>query len=162
LGLAVQRLLPRLLGDFLPVDVRLAPSWAALASGLAVGVVVAVLFSLLPLLGVRDVSPLVLLRRSVEPPTRRRRDPLRVLTALALALCFGAFLLDTLFVIQHNLLRDLRPGGSAARPNLVLFDIQPDQREPVEAAARAAGFALTPPVPIVPMRVLSVKGTAAT
>jgi putative ABC transport system permease protein len=236
LGLAVQRLLPKLLGDFLPVDVRLAPSWRALAAGLGVGVVVAVLFSLLPLLGVRDVSPLVLLRRSFEPAARRRRDPLRALAALALALSvfglaalqseslgagalfagaiglvlgalwlcalglaramrrfvpgrwpyvwrqglanlhrpanqtvavvlalgFGAFLLDTLFLVQHNLLRDLRPGGSAAKPNLVLFDIQPGQRAPVADAARAAGFTLTPAVPIVPMRILAVKGTAAT
>ena len=236
LGLAVQRLLPRLLGDFLPVDVRLAPSWTALLSGLGVGVLVAVLFSLSPLLGVRDVSPLVLLRRSFEPAPRRRRDPLRLLAALAvglgvvalaalqsrslgvgavfagviglvlgalwlaaqglaravrrfvpsrwpyvwrqglanlhrpanqtvsvvLALGFGAFLLDTLFLVQHNLLRDLRPGGSAAKPNLVLFDVQPDQRAPLQEAARAAGLTLTLPVPIVPMRILSVKGTAAT
>jgi putative ABC transport system permease protein len=236
LGLAVQRLLPRLLGDFLPVDVTLAPSWSALASGLGVGAGVAVLFSLLPLLGVRDVSPLVLLRRSVDPPAGRRRDPWRFLVALVLAsgvlalavlqtgslgvgaafagaiglvlgalslaaaglaravrrfvpgrwpyvwrqglanlhrpanqtvavilaLGFGAFLLDTLFLVQHNLLRELRPGGSAAKPNLVLFDIQPDQRAAVEAAAREAGFTTSAAVPIVPMRILSVKGTAAT
>jgi putative ABC transport system permease protein len=236
LGLAVQRLLPRLLGDFLPVDVRLAPSWSALAAGLAVGAVVAVLFSLLPLLGVRDVSPLVLLRRSYEPPRRSGRDPWRALVVLALAasviglsalqtrslgvgavfagvigsvllalwlaamglagavrrflparwpyvwrqglanlhrpanqtvavllaLGFGAFLLDTLFLVQHNLLRELRPGGSAARPNLVLFDIQPAQRSPVAAAVRDSGFSATTPVPIVPMRILSVKGVPAT
>jgi putative ABC transport system permease protein len=236
LGLAVQRLLPRLLGDFLPVDVRLAPSWTAIGSGLGVGVVVAVLFSLIPLLGVRDVSPLVLLRRSVEPAARRRRDPLRIAAVLVLALGvvglaalqsrslatgavfagaiglvlgalwlaalglsravrrflparwpyvwrqglanlhrpanqtlsvilalgFGAFLLDTLFLVQHNLLRDLRPGGAEAKPNLVLFDVQPAQRAPLLEAARGSGLDLTPPVPIVPMRILSVKGTAAT
>jgi putative ABC transport system permease protein len=235
LGLAVQRLLPRLVGDFLPVDVRVEPSAAALVSGLAVGAAVAVLFSLLPLLGVRDVSPLVLLRQSFDPPPRRRRDPWRIAAgaalgasvlalasvqtrslgvgavfaaviglvllllwlsarglaqgvrrwapgrwpyvwrqglanlhrpanqtaAVVLALGFGAFLLDTLFLVQHNLLRDLRPGGSADRPNLVLFDIQPDQRAPVAAAAREAGFATTTPVPIVPMRILSVKGVSA-
>jgi putative ABC transport system permease protein len=235
LGLAVQRLLPRLLGDFLPVDVRLETSWSALAAGLGVGAVVSLLFSLLPLLAVRDVSPLLLLRRSFEPPPRRRRDPWRFLVVLALAasvvalaslqtrslgvgavfagviglvllvlwlaalglaravrrflpggwpyvwrqglanlhrpanqtvavllaLGFGAFLLDTLFLVQHNLLRELRPGGSESRPNLVLFDIQPGQRAPLEAAARGSGFTATAPVPIVPMRIQSLKGVPA-
>src|SRR6185436_6758046 len=85
LGLAVQRVLPRLLADLLPVDVRLAPSWTALLSGLGVGLAVAVLFSLLPLLGVREVSPLVLLRRSFDPPARRR-DPWRILVAVVVGL----------------------------------------------------------------------------
>jgi putative ABC transport system permease protein len=88
--------------------------------------------------------------------------PANQTVSVVLALGFGAFLLDTLFLVQHNLLRDLRPGGSAARPNLVLFDVQPEQRAPLQETARAAGFDLTPPVPIVPMRILSVKGMAAT
>src|SRR5262249_20284235 len=47
---------------------------------------------------------------------------------MVLAIGFGAFLLGTLLLVQANLLRTLRITGGPARPNLVLFDIQPDQR----------------------------------
>jgi len=80
---------------------------------------------------------------------------------VVLALGFGAFLLDTLFLVQHNLLRDLRVDASADRPNLVLFDIQPDQRAGVEAELRKAGLPAHEPVPIVPMRIQSLKGQSA-
>src|SRR5262249_52953034 len=49
---------------------------------------------------------------------------------VVLALGFGAFLLSTLFLVQHNLLREFRIGGGGGahgRPNLMFFDIQPDQ-----------------------------------
>ena len=85
LGAAVQLLLPRLLADVLPVDVAWSLSWRSIAGGVAVGVWVAVVFALLPLLGVRDVSPLAVLRRDYEETRPRRRDPLRLLAALALA-----------------------------------------------------------------------------
>src|SRR5258705_228214 len=64
---------------------------------------------------------------------------------VVLALGFGAFLLDTLFLVQHNLLRDLRVDGGPDRPNLVLFDIQPDQRAGVEAELRKAGLPVRQP-----------------
>jgi len=62
LGLGVQLALPPLLRDFLPFTFELAISWAALARGLGAGVVISVLFALLPLLEVRRVSPLLTLR----------------------------------------------------------------------------------------------------
>ena len=77
---------------------------------------------------------------------------------LVLAIGFGAFLLGTLFLVQHNLLRQLRLAGGPARPNLVLFDIQPDQLRGVEAELRSAGLPVSTPTPIVPMRIRSVKG----
>jgi putative ABC transport system permease protein len=60
--------------------------------------------------------------------------------------------------VQQNLLRDLRVDGRRDRPNLVLFDVQPDQRAAVEAALRKEGLPVRPLVPIVPMRLQSVKG----
>jgi putative ABC transport system permease protein len=78
LGSGVQALLPRLLQDFLPVQVRTALDPAAMLAGLAVGVWVSSAFALLPLLGVRDVPPLRALRQDVEAP-RRRHDPARYL-----------------------------------------------------------------------------------
>jgi putative ABC transport system permease protein len=79
---------------------------------------------------------------------------------VVLALGFGCFLLSTLLLVQHNLLRDLRVDRGAERPNLVFFDVQPDQREDVEGRVRAAGPLTSSPAPIVPMRVQSVKGRA--
>jgi putative ABC transport system permease protein len=75
-----------------------------------------------------------------------------------LALGFGAFLLDTVYLVHHNLLRDLRVGGTQDRPNLALFDIQPDQREGMRALMRREGLTADTPVPIVPMRISSLKG----
>lgn len=71
LGVGVQLLIPAVLRDFLPVDVRFFLSWEALLLGLGIGVGVTLLFSLLPLLTVRRVSPLRALRASLEPPQER-------------------------------------------------------------------------------------------
>ncbi|UOG77170.1 ABC transporter permease [Hymenobacter tibetensis] len=78
LGTAVQLLLPRLFEGFLPVTVHVAVSWSAVAQGILTGVLVSVLFALLPLLGIRRVSPLRTLRAAYEEDTKQP-DPLRVL-----------------------------------------------------------------------------------
>jgi putative ABC transport system permease protein len=88
--------------------------------------------------------------------------PANQTTTLVLAIGFGAFLLGTLFLVQHNLLRQLRLSGGVARPNLVLFDIQPDQLRAVEREIGDVGLPLTSPTPIVPMRIRSVKGRPVT
>ena len=77
---------------------------------------------------------------------------------VVLAIGFGAFLLGTLLLVQANLLRTLRITGGPARPNLVLFDIQSDQRPAIEEMLSSAGLRSVGPVPIVPMRLQSVKG----
>ena len=77
--------------------------------------------------------------------------------AVTLSLGLGVFMLATLVVLQHNLLRELRmPEGP--RTNLALFDIQPDQLDAVVAAVRAAGAVPDEAVPIVPMRIHSLRG----
>jgi putative ABC transport system permease protein len=76
---------------------------------------------------------------------------------VVLAIGFGAFLLGTLVLVQSNLLRQLRVTGGPARPNLVLFDIQPDQLPQVRQVLDSAHLSATAPVPIVPMRIASVK-----
>jgi putative ABC transport system permease protein len=231
LGLVIQRLLPGLLQQFLPVTVTPSLSWRAIALGLGTGLWVSVVFALIPLLGVRRVSPLAAIRRDYEPA--RGRDPLVIPVALLLAasvvalaalqvgnwvtalaftggigaallvlwlaswalaravrrwtparwpyvwrqglanlhrpanqtvtvvlsLGFGAFLLATLYLVQHNLLRQLTLGGGAARPNLVFFDIQPDQQRPLADLLREQGVQGSAPVPIVPMRISAINGT---
>jgi putative ABC transport system permease protein len=71
LGIAVQHALPAVLADFLPLDVAATLRPMAIAAGIAIGVWVALAFGLLPLLDVRNVSPLQALRRAVEPVRRR-------------------------------------------------------------------------------------------
>ncbi|WP_438479442.1 ABC transporter permease [Oleiharenicola lentus] len=61
-GIGVQLVLPSLLKDFLPFAFEFHVAWGALARGLGAGLVVSVLFALLPLLEVRRVSPLLALR----------------------------------------------------------------------------------------------------
>ena len=235
LGIGLQRLLPGLLAGLLPVDVAPAISWRAAGLGIGMGLWVALVFALLPLLAIRRVSPLSALRRPYESE-RAPRDrwtivailllagstvvlaahqtgswrqggifaaavgvallilwaaawtlirgmrrwlpggwpyvwrqgmanlhrPANQTVTLVLAIGFGAFLLGTLYLVQHNLLRQLRLTGGPARPNLVLFDIQPDQLPAVERALHEAGLPRTQPTPIVPMRIRSVKGRPVT
>ncbi|HEU4827715.1 MAG TPA: FtsX-like permease family protein [Gemmatimonadales bacterium] len=232
LGLVVQQALPALLSDLVPVDVVIRPSWRSVVMGIGTGLWVAIVFALLPLLGVRRVPPLAALRRDFEPvagprePARwmalallaasvlvlavaqagdlvhglafsgsiagaiallalaawllirlaRRRLPAGVpyvwrqglanlhrpanqTMMVVLAIGFGAFLLATLFLVQQNLLNELDvSSGSEERPNFVFFDVQPDQHAPLDTILDAAGVDRAPPVPIVPMRILSLRG----
>jgi putative ABC transport system permease protein len=230
-GIGLQRLLPRVLAGYLPVDVRPVISWNAVALGIGTGLWVAVIFAAFPILATRRISPLSALRRPFEaerPPrdlwwfvaglvvlastvalarlqvgswrqgavfaggtatallilwaaswalvqALRRwlpeswpypwrqglanlHRPANQTVSLVLAIGFGAFLLSTLYLVQHNLLRQLRLTGGPARPNLVLFDIQPDQLASVERELRAAGLSHGSDTPIVPMRISSING----
>lgn len=85
--------------------------------------------------------------------------PANQTVTVVLALGFGAFLLGTLFLVQSNLLRQLRLDAGPDRPNLVAFDVQPDQARGVDSLFRSAGLPVTGPVPIVPMRIAAVNGT---
>ncbi|HEY0672695.1 MAG TPA: FtsX-like permease family protein [Longimicrobiales bacterium] len=85
LGFVVQAFLPRVLEAVVPFDVAFVIDWRAVAAGLGIGVLVAVLFAIVPLLGVRGISPLQALRVDYEPP-RRRFDPYRVMALVALIL----------------------------------------------------------------------------
>lgn len=230
LGVIVQWSLPGVLEDFLPLDVSPMLHAGPVLAGLGIGIWVAVLFGLLPLLTVRDVAPLRALRRAYDTPPAKR-DPARLLTYAALALTalglsitqapvlaaglafavaiavttgalwlvakgltratrryfprrapyvvrqgvanlfrphnqtvsviltvgFGLFLLGSLHVVQRNLLDqfafDVRPD----RPNLVIFDIQQDQREGVEALLRERGLGTPEFTPIVPARVAALN-----
>jgi putative ABC transport system permease protein len=86
LGVAFQLLLPGLVQDFLPVDVRVHLAPIALALGLIVGVWVALLFAMRPLVALRRVSPLQALRREADAVVLRLRrlDPLRIIISLSI------------------------------------------------------------------------------
>jgi putative ABC transport system permease protein len=231
LGVAVQRILPMALGGVLPVEVTTRFSPGAALAGLGIGVWVAAIFALIPLLQVRDVPPLQALRQDFEPP-RRRWDPLHAGAYLALgasvvllciieapgtalgagfavalmvtvgllaaaglaltrltrrffptrasypvrqgvsnlfrpqnqtvsvtlALGFGAFIVGTVLEVQDNLMDDLTTSFAAGRPNVLMFDIQPDQVDGVRALLPDGARKDAEAVPIVPSRLVAING----
>ena len=86
LGVALQFALPAAVSEFLPVDVRVRVSPPAVVVGLAVGVWVALIFALRPLVSLRRVSPLQALRREADADAlrRARRDPARLVVGAAI------------------------------------------------------------------------------
>ena len=72
LGSVIQVYLPVVLKDFLPYEVEMEVSWFAIFQGLTIGMVVSILFALIPLLSIRNVSPLRTLRASFEDDVQKR------------------------------------------------------------------------------------------
>jgi len=95
LGLAIQSVLPMVMADFIPFAFQFHTAWLAIGRAMAMGLGICLMFSLLPLLTVRKVSPLAAIRVSFE--TRLvRRDPLRWLAGATLASgIFGFALLQS-------------------------------------------------------------------
>ena len=235
LGVAVQKSLPALARGLLPIDVNFFVSWPALLQGTGSGVVICMLFSLIPLLSVRRIPPLAALRSAVAESAATAPDPLRIaviaaivvfvvgfavfqtgawgigfgfaamlavgfgiLVGLAsavawaarrfapgrapyvvrqgianlhrpnnrtvlllLSLGLGTFLVLTLVLARTTLLREIGGVDTAGRPNLIFFDIQDDQIDPLQAIAAAAGSPVTESAPIVTMKIHSVRGLTA-
>lgn len=66
LGVGIQQLIPVLFSDLLPLEVSFGVSWMSVVQGIALGTVVSVLFSMLPLIAVRFVPPLTVLRADFQ------------------------------------------------------------------------------------------------
>jgi putative ABC transport system permease protein len=78
--------------------------------------------------------------------------------AVTLAIGVGAFLLVTIASVQSTLLDHVAALGGESEPNLVLFDVQPDQRGDLRDLMHAWGVGVRAEVPIVTMRLSAVKG----
>ena len=111
LGALIQALLPAVVGELLPVAVVGAFVPAAAIEGVAVGVVTALLFCLLPLLAIRGVAPAQILRRELASaiPVGDRRA-----RALALLLLGGGLVALAAWLAGSWRLGAIFVGGVAA------------------------------------------------
>jgi putative ABC transport system permease protein len=231
LGIAAQFALPYALKDFLPVTTVIALAPAGIAAGVAVGLGTALLFALIPLLPLRQISPMLALRASFGSE-RSPRDkmvwmvcvliiagiaafavattgsmvvglwftagvlgvfgilillarvgsalmrkvapgvlnfawrqglanlhrPNNQTTAVILAIGLGTFLLVTLYSVHNMLVHQVAQRGGPGEPNLVLFDVQKDQRQGIADLLKSLEIRLHTEVPIVTMRLSAVKG----
>jgi len=76
LGSSIQHILPFVFKDLLPITISTDTSWIAIGQGIILGVIISILFALLPLISIRNISPLNTLRISYEE-INLIRDPLR-------------------------------------------------------------------------------------
>jgi len=90
-GIGIQAILPAALKGMLPFPVDFFVSWAALARGMAAGVIICLLFALLPLLAVRRVPPLAALRSAVAEQTGFVADPWQAVLIAAIAAAVTGF-----------------------------------------------------------------------
>ncbi|MFN0215872.1 MAG: ABC transporter permease [Saprospiraceae bacterium] len=231
-GSLIQKLLPVLVKDLLPIEnISTAFSYPALFQGVALGLIVAVLFALLPLSGILKTSPLRTLRASFgehESDNRSLRWGVytaimitllgftywlagdwmetlafmggiaaafailwgiaRVLTfllrkyfpkkwsyvsrqgvanlfrpenqtvLLVVTIGLGTLLLSTLFLIQSLLLKQVEFSGSGSQPNMILFDIQANDKDSVAQLVRKHGMPLMQQVGVVTTRVETIDG----
>jgi Predicted ABC-type transport system involved in lysophospholipase L1 biosynthesis, permease component len=68
LGTFIQQVLPVVFEDFIPVTITSDISWPAIMQGIGLGICISVLFALLPLVGIRNITPLNTLRISLDAP----------------------------------------------------------------------------------------------
>ncbi|HJP59838.1 MAG TPA: ABC transporter permease, partial [Gemmatimonadaceae bacterium] len=78
--------------------------------------------------------------------------------AVVLALGFGAFLVSTLYLVQHNILRRFTTAAAEARGNVVFFDVQQDQEAGVDSIIRANHYDVVQTAPVVTMRISAING----
>lgn len=238
LGVLVSAFLPKVLGDFLPIQVEFIISISAIGVGVSIGLLMAIAFALLPLLGVRNISPLLVLRASVEDE-KIQQDGLRyavfmfialvvlmfatlqtdaalsfferlkqgVFITLGLGVClglltlvakytmagarkffpkrwsyvwrqglanlyrpnnqtlvlilslgFGTMLISLVYLLQAMLIAQVELTSKENQPNLIFFDVQSDQLDGVEELLSAVDAPVMQTIPIVTMRLASVKG----
>ena len=231
-GTLIQLYIPVLVKDFIPVDINLFVSWTSIFIGILTGILISVLFALIPLLAVRKISPLFTLRTAqvdllslLNPFTRltlffvitsgiisyawvmlldiqaaifftggllvcllilsgfallvirtarkfiptswnyewrqglaNLYRPNNQTSTLLLTFGLGVTLISSLYLTQDLLLGTINFEDDAELPNLAMFDIQYDQNDGVNEIINENGIDILQNVPIVTMRLQSLKG----
>lgn len=91
IGVLLQYAFPYILKDFLPFDVSISISIQPILLGCTLGVLMSVLFALLPLLGTWYVSPLEVLRESDESIEKPKRARIMVFLLIVLFIFIFSF-----------------------------------------------------------------------
>ncbi len=233
-GLSLLLVLPKVMAPFLPIgglDIFIA--WPTVFMAMGFGWVFMILFSLIPLLPLRKITPLRAIRSFVQDVAPAHKDrgvwivcslivlvttgfalwqsrerPLHglgflggILLALGLlwllafllrftvrritgstwpyvwrqgmsnlyrpnnrtlflltTLGIGSFLIFTLYLTEQSLLRQGELSSSDENPNLLMFDIQPDQNDGVNRIIEAEGYTVVGNAPVVTMNLAELNG----
>ncbi|MBZ9651438.1 ABC transporter permease [Psychroflexus montanilacus] len=79
---------------------------------------------------------------------------------LVLAIGVGTFLISTLYFSKDLLLAQASIESQSDSPNMILLDVQSDQRENLAKTIKSNNLPVLEDIPIVTMRVQSIKGKA--
>ena len=90
-GIAVQQILPAVFKDFLPIELSTTVSWISVGKGLILGMLISLLFGLLPLISIRKISPLNIFRIPVEPASKII-DPLKWMIYVIIFIFIATFI----------------------------------------------------------------------
>jgi putative ABC transport system permease protein len=233
LGTLIQQILPAVFKDFLPLEMSTRISWRAIEQGLLLGVLISFLFSFLPLISIRKVSPLNTIRIVEEQKTERdpwawlvylliiafiacfarlqlrnwretliftacivvgfailyavsaitvkliRRyfpnswsyiwrqglsnlyRPNNQTTVLVLAIGLGTAFICTLFFVQSILIGRITLSTKENQANMIIFDIQPEQKAAIAKLTQKMGLPIIQQVPIVTIRLQEINGITA-
>lgn len=79
---------------------------------------------------------------------------------LLLTMGLGVFLVLALGLVQRSILEQVAlPDAGGGTPDVILFDVQPSQRDSLRALVEGQGLPVLDEVPLVSMRVAAVNGT---
>lgn len=84
LGVGIQQVVPVVFKDFVPVELHFGVSWRAVVEGLLLGGVVSLLFTILPLVTVRFIPPLAVLRTELVTSRVFSKTRITVIALIAL------------------------------------------------------------------------------
>lgn len=230
LGLAIQFSLPAFLSNFIDIEFAAELSFSSIGSGFLIGLLTTLAFTILPILSIRTISPIQVIRESTLELNINRKTRFlftlfialfiasityvqlghvgisigfTVFIGLGFSLLFlvastlmhavkkvyrkiphlisrhavaslfrpnnqtrtmlisiglGVCLIGLLYFTQDSLLKNVQLGSGGERPNLLMIDIQPDQKKDYENFLAEHDLRFSTLLPIVPMKIVEVKG----
>lgn len=231
LGTGIQQMLPWVLEDVVPVAISSDISWLAIAQGIGLGILISVLFALLPLVGIRNISPLNTLRITLDNQNLVRDNltgfvylaiatfiilfayfqlgdwlqtvyftlalaisfvllylaarlviwavrkffpvswnylwrqglanlfrPNNQTAVLVVAIGLGTAFISILVLVQGMLISRVALSSGEEQSNMVIFDIQTNQKERIAELTLAHGLPVLEEVPIVTVQLEAING----